>query len=151
MGKAFDTFKQYAAGQYAGQLADTGHRDIVSRLIADTAGAAFGTALTDVDGYSAEIPASGDVPNFILVRESVSVNNADDSISNVAQGHEGSLIREGRVWVQVAGATAKGQVYVVPDTGAISASAGGNLTFTNAKFVTDTNADGFALVQLNGN
>lgn len=152
MSKAFDNFGLHGAlGHLAGQLEDRSLCDIVSRAIADTAGIGYGLAVTDVDGYSAEIPGAGDKPFAVTVRESIRDNDSNDS-PLYPLNHEASLIRSGRIWVQVAGAAAGGQAYVVPDTGAISASsAGGNLTFTNASFVTATGSDGLALLQLNGN
>ena len=149
MGTAFDEFDQYAGRAYPGMLADRNHADVVTRLITDTNGVGFGVAVTDVGERSAEIPGAGEVPNGITVRETVRDNDATDT-PEYPQGYEASVVRVGRVWVKAAGAT-KGQVYVVPDTGALTSSASGNLTFTGAKFVADAGSDDLVLVQLNGN
>lgn len=151
MGTAFSDFDQYARRALPGQLEDHSDNDVITRVIADTAGVGFGLAVSDIDGVQCEIPGAGDAPNAITLRNFTSQNDATDQ-PLCEQGRESSLIRKGRVWVACAGASAKGQVYVTPDTGAISASSGGgNLTFENAKFVTATGSDGMVLVQLNGN
>lgn len=151
MGKAFDEFGLHGAiGHLVGQLEDRSLCDIVSRAIADTAGVGYGLAVMDSDGYSAEVAGAGEKPFAVTVRESIRDNDANDT-PVYPQNHEASLVRVGRVWVKAAGAVAGEQAYVVPDTGAIAATSGGNLTFTGAKFVTNAGSDDMVLLQLNGN
>lgn len=154
MSTAFDTFNQYALGQYPGQLEDRSHADVVTRL-ASGSDIGYGLAVIDTGYKTAELPTGSEVSNGITVRETVRDNPAGDNPTPVyPQDHEMSVVRVGRIWVTtVDGAAAGDDVYVVPATGALTNVAGAtpNIQLPNAKFKTAAAAGELALVQLDGN
>jgi hypothetical protein len=151
MGKAFDTFNQYADKALPGQVHDLSLADIVSRA-ANGGDIGYGLAVADLDIYNAkQVDDEYDVPTGITVRESVRDNGTDD-VPVYPEYHEMSVMRVGRIWVTVAdGCVAEEQAYVDPDTGGLVSSSAGNILFTNAKFKTTATAGNVALVQLGGN
>lgn len=152
-GTAFDTFNQYALNHFPGQLEDRNHCDIVTRLAIDS-DIGFGLAVSDIDDRSAALVDSEySVPTGIALREVAMENPIGDNGPAVhQQDTEMSVLRVGRVWVDVAdGSTAGDPVYVVPVTGALVSSSGGNTLFPNARFKTTVGAGESTLVQLDGN
>lgn len=154
MATAFDTFNQYAFGNYAGQLEDRGHADVVSRLASGSA-IGYGIAVIDTDERTAKLPTGSEVSTGITLRETVRDNVAGDNPEAVyPEDHEMSVVRVGRVWVTTAAAsTVGGTVYVTPATGVITSdpAAGVNIALPGASFKTVAGAGELALVQLNGN
>lgn len=153
MGKAFDTFDQYAFGHYPGQIEDLSLSDVVTRRALGS-DIGFGLAVADDNRYSASLlDDEYTVPTGITVRESVRDNAAGDNPTTLyPEDTEMSVLRVGRIWVSVAdGAVAEAAVYVDPADGSIVSTSGGNTQFPNAKFKTDASAGELALVQLDGN
>lgn len=154
MGIAHDTFNQYALTHYPGQLEDRGMADVVSR-VAQGSDIGYGLGVIDTDVRSAKLPTGAEVSTGITVRETVRDNDAGTNPAPIYdQDHEMSVLRVGRIWVEtVDGAAVGDSVYVVPDTGAITNTAGGgtNIQLPNAAFKSAANAGEMALVQLNGN
>ena len=160
MATAFDTFNQYAFGQYPGHLEDRGMADVVSRL-ASGSDIGYGIGVADSDYRVAGIVGAADTPTGITLRESVRDNAAGDNPAAVyPEDTEMSVVRVGRVWVAVeeGDTPASGDaVYVIPETGVLTSaedSGGGDPTayvlFPNAAFKTGPNENGLCLVQLNG-
>lgn len=154
MATAFDTFNQYAFGNYAGQLEDRSMADVVSRL-ASGSDIGYGLAVIDTGERTAELPTGSEVSNGITLREVVRDNAAGDNPTPVyAEDHEMSVVRVGRVWVATDGGSAIGeQVYVIPATGELTNVEGAtpNIAMPGATFKTVAAAGELALVQLNGN
>lgn len=152
MATAFDTFTQYAADAYPGQIADRAMLDTVTRLAVGSA-IGYGLGVIDLDDRSARLPTGSEVANGITVRETVRDNNASDA-AVYPEDHEMSVLRVGRIYVTtVDGAAVGDSVYVVPDTGEITNVAGAtpNIQLPNAAFKTAASAGGIAMVQLDGN
>ena len=153
MGTAFDTFDQYAFGQFDGQIEDRAHGDVVSR-IAEGSDIGFGLGVIDPGPRSAKLPTGSEVSSGITVRETVRDNPAGSNPTTVYdQGEAMSVIRVGRVWVTTTdGASVGDDVYVVPSTGAITNTdnSGTNIQLPNAAFKSSASGGGRALVQLNG-
>lgn len=154
MANAFDTFDQYAFGQYDGQMEDRAMADVVSRIATGSA-IGYGVAVFETSQREARLPTGSEVSKGITVRETVRDNPAGDSPTpQYDEGEAMSVIRVGRVWVStVDGAAHNDDVYVVPDTGELTntANTGTNIQLPNAKWKSDANAGGRALVQLDGN
>jgi len=153
MATAFDTFDQYAFGQFDGQIEDRSHADVVSR-IAEGSDIGYGLGVIDTGQRTAKLPTGSEVSTGITVRETVRDNAAGDNPTVVyPQGETMSVIRAGRVWTTTADGAAVGDsVYVVPSTGAITNAADGgtNIQIPNAAFKSAASAGGRALIQLNG-
>ena len=153
MGTAFDTFDQYAFGQFDGQIEDRGLADVVSR-IASGSDIGYGLGVIDDGQRSAKLPTGSEVSTGITVRETVRDNAAGDNPTVVyPEGHTMSVIRVGRVWTTTTDGAAIGDsVYVVPSTGVITNtdSGGTNIQLPNAAFKSAASAGGRALIQLNG-
>lgn len=153
MGTAFDTFNQYAFGQFPGQIEDRGLADIISRL-AEGSDIGYGLAVRDTGYRTARLPTGAEVSHGITVRETVRENPAGDTPTPVyPQNNEMSVIRVGRIWVNTVDGAAPGDsVFVVPDTGELTNVAGAtpNIQLPNASFKTTAAAGEIALVQLDG-
>lgn len=121
MATAFDTFNQYAFGQYPGQLEDRSMADVVSRL-ASGSDIGYGLAVSDTGYRTAKLPTITDILSGITVRESVRDNAAGDNPAPVyPEDTEMSVVRVGRVWVTTTDGAVVGQpVYATPATGVIT-------------------------------
>lgn len=151
MATAFDTFDQYAFGHYPGQIEDRSLADIVS-LVATESDIGYGLGVIQTGERTAELPTGTDVSSGITVRETVRDNDASDD-PEYQEGRAMSVIRVGRAWVTTVDGAAYGEdVYVVPDTGALTntAASGTNIQLPNATFKSAAGAGELALVQLNG-
>ena len=151
MANAFEDFPQYGFGQFDGQIEDRSMADVVSR-IASGGAIGFGVGVIDTDQRTAKLPTGAEVSTGITVRETVRDNDGNTP-GQYEEGEAMSVIRVGRVWVTTVDGSAHGDnVYVVPDTGALTntASGGTNIQLPNATWKSAANAGGRALVQLNG-
>lgn len=145
---AFDTFNQYAFGNYAGQIEDRNHADVVSRLAIGGA-IGYGLAVTDTGERSAQLPGSTDIPYGITVRETIRDNPAGDNPTpEYPEDHEMSVIRVGRIHVTTTDGSAVGEpVYVTPSTGVITNDPSGSLQATpDANNTGDGTAGSLAVV-----
>jgi len=149
MAIAHDVFNQYADNAYPGQLHDRSMADVVSR-VAEGSDIGYGLAVHETSYRSARIPTGSEVSQGVTVRETVTDNDPTDS-PTYFQGETMSAVRVGRVWVKtVDGAAYNDSVYVVPDTGELTNASTDNTQLPNAAFKSEADADGLALVQLNG-
>lgn len=105
------TMTDAPAAGLAGMIADTGNREIVSRIVEDAGGIAPGTFVTKgtADYHAAQIDAAGDVSSAgVLLGVAVLDTSRAPGTPQYAQNDQIPILRKGRIWVQSETAQAYG-------------------------------------------
>lgn len=105
------TLKDAPAAGLAGMIADTGPRDVVSRIVEDAAGIAPGIFVTKgtADYNAALIDAAGDVTSTgVLLGVTVLDTSRPPATPQYGQYAQVPVLRKGRIWVQSETAQAYG-------------------------------------------
>jgi hypothetical protein len=146
-----DTFDQYAQLGFNGAL-NTDFDWWAASPLAEGGAIGFGVAIGfgTEDNQGVPLPTGATELEFIGVSlRTQSVENNAAGLSEYAEGSAMSVLSKGRMFVTVAdGSTAGGQVYAVPDTGAIVSTTGTNIALPRARFVRTVGAGETSEIEL---
>jgi hypothetical protein len=138
------TYSENLQAARAGLLAGDAY-DVESGIVETAAGIGFGLAVAQGTADKGRILADAS-EHFIGI--SVRDVTLGAEVDTYPQYGNIGVVKRGLVWVSCASAAAGGKVYFTANTGAIVYT-GGEL-ITGARFVTSTDGNGFALVELSG-
>lgn len=148
-----DTFEQYAAIGYHGQLNTNFNWNAASPL-AEASDIPFGVAVVygTADDQATLPGAAAEAADIVgITLRTQSVENTVDDTSVYREGRAMSVLVDGRMFIAAPdGSTAGAPVYVVPVTGVITSDAatGANVELPNARFVRTAAAGGITEIQL---
>ena len=138
------TYDDRHAIGYEGQLADMGHRDIITKL-AETNDTGFGLAVIQGTGDDqAKIGAAGEFVG-ITCRD---VTLPADNLDKYKTGENMSIMRQGVMFVTAVDAVVPGDAVYRSATGALSKTAAGNTLIDGATWRTTTAAGDIGKIRI---
>ena len=140
------TYNELPAVGFAGQLADTTHATILSRMM--EVDVDYGLAVANGSADRTGVVVTADTDTFAGVAQYTSAQDARYG-DVYKSGTMGNVITKGPVWVEVTAAVAGGEpAYVDVATGKFTNVSGGNLAVPNGEFEISAALGGVALLRI---
>lgn len=141
------TYTERMDAAVAGQIANTETSNVISRTVEDSAGIAFGLAVTQGtdDHECTAFAGTGSILGIAARDQSVDPDNP----SEFAEGDTARILTQGVIWVTAAEAVDAGDSVYVEDDGTFTSTANSTATqIDNARWDTSTTGSALAKVAI---